>query len=210
MSDNIPVKDSDLDELKKEMRSAQWIDWVEKNQKSLIGAAAAVVVVLMAVGLWLENEQSQRATAATIYQQAMNEGDSAKKLALLQSINRDFSSSSYSALALMQLASVDSKNAELHLNALMAHGKAMDEWIWQARLDLAEIKLAEGDAAAAKSLLDQQVGGQYLQLRYYLMAQASGDEAEKQDYLQKAMDAPSSTDAELLRKIESQINKKAS
>ncbi|WP_176963224.1 tetratricopeptide repeat protein [Mariprofundus sp. NF] len=210
MSDDIPVKDSDIEELKREMRSAQWTNWVEANQKLLMGAAAAVVVVLLAAGFWIEQDRAHSATAATVYQQAVGEADVSNKQILLQNVSRDFSSSSYGALALMQLASVDSANAEVHLNALIAHPKAMPEWVWQARIDLAEIKLAAGDLAAAKTLLDQKVGDQYQQIRYYLLAQTATDAAQKQEYLQKALDASAVSDAELKQKIESQMNKKTS
>jgi len=210
MSDEIPVKDSDMEELKREMRSAQWTNWVEANQKLLMGAAAAVLVALLAAGFWIEQDRALSATAATVYQQAVGESDMSKKQALLQSVSRDFSGSSYGALALMQLAGADAANAEVHLQALIAHDKAMDEWVWQARIDLAEIKIAAGDSAAAQQLLDQQVGAQYQQIRYYLLAQVATDETAKQAYLQKALDAPSANDAALVEKIEIQMNKKSS
>ena len=210
MSDEIPVKDADMQELKREMRSAQWTNWVEANQKLLMGAAAAVLVALLAAGFWIEQDRALSATAATVYQQAVGETDLSKKQALLQSVSRDFSSSSYGVMALMQLAGTDSANAEVHLQAVIAHDKAMDEWVWQARIDLAEIRIAAGDSAAAQQLLDQQVGGQYQQIRYYLLAQISTDEGQKQEYLQKALDAPSANDAALIEKIEIQMNKKSS
>lgn len=209
MSDDIPVKDSDIEELKREMRSAQWTNWVEANQKLLMGAAGALVVVLLAAGFWIEQDRAHSATAATVYQQAVSEADASKKQLLLQNVSRDFSSSSYGALALMQLAGVDSANAEVHLHALIAHAKAMPEWVWQARIDLAEMKIAAGDKAAALALLDQKVGNQYQQVRYYLLAQIATDETQKQEYLQKALDA-ASVDAELKEKIESQMNKTTS
>jgi len=209
MSDEIPVKDADLDELKREMRSAQWMDWVEANKNALIGAVAVVLIVLIATGLWLENDRAQRATAATVYQQAVSEISPSKKQSLLESVSRDFADSTYSALALMQLAALDRANAEAHLNALIAHDKAMEEWVWQARIDLAEIKMAAGDQVAAKALLEQSVGEQYQQLRLYLLAQISADASEKQQYLQRALDAPS-TDPELKQKIEMQMGKKVS
>ncbi|WP_176957570.1 tetratricopeptide repeat protein [Mariprofundus sp. KV] len=209
MSDDIPVKDSDIEELKREMRSAQWTNWVEANQKLLMGAAAALLVVLLAAGFWIEQDRAHSATAATVYQQAVSEADVSKKQLLLQNVSRDFSSSSYGALALMQLAGVDTANAEVHLNALIAHAKAMPEWVWQARIDLAEMKIAAGDHAAAQALLDQKVGNQYQQIRYFLLAQIATDETQKQAYLQKALDA-AGVDAGLKEKIESQMNKKTS
>jgi len=71
MSDDIPVKDADLDELKREMRSAQWMDWVEANRNALMSVAAVVLIVLVATGFWIESDRAQRATAATVYQQAV-------------------------------------------------------------------------------------------------------------------------------------------
>lgn len=210
MSDDIPVKDSEMDELKREMRSAQWAEWAQKNQKMLIGVASGVLIVLMMAGLWIENDRSKRATAATLYQQAVNETDLSNKKALLQNMSRDFSSSSYGALALMQLAVVDKDNAVVHLESLIQHEKAMEEWIWQAKIDLAVINIAAGDTAAAKAALDQQVGKQYQQVRYYLLSQVAADEKERQEYLQKALDAPFSNDQQLIEKIESQLSKNLS
>ena len=212
MSDNIPVKDSELDELKREMRSAKWVDWAESHQKPLIAGAAALLLVLLAGGLWIEQGRSQQVMAATIYQQAVGEVNSAKKQLLLEQVSRDFSGSTYHALALIQLATVDRKNAEKYLNTLITHGSAMDEWVWQAKLDLAEIKIAAGDTASAKNLLDGQVGKHYQQLRYYLLAQAVSNADERQEYLQKALDASASpaSDIELERKIKSQLKKKVS
>jgi len=210
MSDDIPVKDADLDELKREMRSAQWMDWVEANRNALMSVAAVVLIVLVATGFWSESERAQRATAATVYQQAVGEPSPSKKQALLENVSRDFSDSSYGALALMQLAAIDQKGAEAHLNALKAHPEAMQEWVWQARIDLAELKAAAGDKTAAKSLLESPVGDQYQQLRYYLLAQLSSDETEKQQILQKALDAPSANDLELKEKIEIEMGKKVS
>ncbi len=198
--ENAPLKE-EMDELKREMRSAKWSDWVQSHQKEITGAVAGLVIVLMLSGLWIERERSQSETAATLYQQAINTTDNAEKKALLESVLKQFTSNSYAALASMQLARVDQANAEKHLQRLLQHGKVMEEWAWQARLDLAEIKIAKGDKAAAKVLLEKIVGKQYQQLRYYLLSTLADDAAEKTTLLQKALDAESN-DAVLKQKIE--------
>jgi len=205
--ENGPLKE-EMDELKREMRSAKWADWMQAHQKQIVGAVAGLVLVLMASGLWIERERSQSESAATLYQQAINENDSSKKKALLESVTRQFSSNSYAALALMQLARVDQANAETHLLRLLAHGSSMDEWAWQARLDLAQIKITKGDKVGARALLDQIVGKQYQQLRYYLLATVADETTEKEQFLKKALDAESN-DADLKQKIETLLPQQA-
>ncbi|GAV19845.1 hypothetical protein MMIC_P0803 [Mariprofundus micogutta] len=214
--DKTPVKQEDqsafeaeMEELKREMRSAKWVEWAENNQKTLMLAAGVLIAVLMAGGLWIENDKAQRATAGAMYQQAANATDRTEKQALMEGLLKDFGSSSYGALALMQLANVDIANRETHLKALMAHPSAMQEWVWEARLDLAALKIEQGDNAAAMQQLEGQFGTQYQQLRHYLMAQASEDAAEKQKHLQQSLDA-SPVDNNLKQKVESLLAKKVS
>jgi len=212
-AETLPLKDekkstfeTEMDELKREMRSAKWMDWAQSNQKSFMAAAAGVLVLLLAAGMWMENDKSQRASAATLYQQALTAGDTTRKQTLMLSVTTDFPSSSYAALALTQLAILDIENRETHLNALIAHSASMQEWVWQAKLDLAELKLEQGDKAAAMQQLQSQFGKQYQQLRYYLMARATDDAAEKARYLQQALDAES-VDNMLKQKIETVLAK---
>jgi predicted negative regulator of RcsB-dependent stress response len=217
MTDKKPVDDSmntedhsalkaEMDELKREMRSAKWAAWAQDNKQSMLAGVTLLVLALLASGLWIENERSHRASAAILYQQALSEQDMAIKQTLLESVRNDFSDSSYGALALMQLARVDAGNTAAHLNALMNHSKAMEEWVWQAQLDLAELSIEQGDAQAARKHLEQPVGKQYEQLRHYLMAETSVDAAEKQEHLKQALEAPSLDDG-LKRKIENLLAK---
>ncbi len=199
----------EMDELKRDMRSAQWTHWAQANQKRIIAAVVALVVILIAGGMWQEHMKSQHGAAATLYQQAVNEQNAVKKLSLMQSVISQFGSSSYSALAQMQLARLDQAHAEAHLQALIAHPEAMKEWVWQARLDIAAMKIEQGDKAAAKALLDKTVGAQYQQLRQYLLAMAASDAAAKEKHLQKALDAVSRDDA-LKSRIEPLMTQKAS
>jgi len=199
----------EMDELKRDMRSAQWTHWAQSNQKNIIAALVALVVILVAGGLWKEHNKSQHGAAATLYQQAMNEQDASKQKSLMQSVMTQFDSSAYSALAQMQLSHLDKANAEAHLQALISHPEAMKEWVWQARLDLAALKIEQGDKAAAKALLEKAVGNQYQQLRHYLMAMAASDAAEKEKHLQKALDAVSQDEA-LKSRIETLMAQKTS
>ena len=197
---------AEMDELKRDMRSAKWAAWAQDNKQSLLAVVTLLVLALLASGLWIENGRSQRASAAILYQQALSEQDVVIKKTLLERVRNDFSDSSYGALALMQLARVDAGNTTAHLKALMQHSKAMEEWVWQAQLDLAEFSIEQGDTQAARKHLEQPVGKQYEQLRHYLMAEISTDAAEKQDHLKQALDAPSLDDG-LKRKIENLLAK---
>ncbi len=199
----------EMDDLKRDMRSAQWTHWAQANQKRIVAVVAALVIVLMAGGLWKEQIKSQHSAAASLYQQAVNEQDKTKQQSLMQSVVTQFDSSAYSALAHMQLAHLDQAHAEDHLKALIAHPEAMKEWVWQARLDLAAMKIEQGDKAAANALLAKTVGDQYQQLRHYLMAMAAADAVEKEKHLQKALDAVSN-DNVLKSKIETLMAQKTS
>ncbi|PIW51407.1 MAG: hypothetical protein COW18_01155 [Zetaproteobacteria bacterium CG12_big_fil_rev_8_21_14_0_65_54_13] len=199
----------EMTELKREMRSAEWNDWFIKNQQSMLVAVGLVLAGLVAGGMWLEHSRSQHDAAATLYQQAVNETDAARKKAMLEGLIREFSSSSYAAMAEMQLPLVDTANAEAHLQALMDNSAAMDEWRWQARLDLAQLKIEQGDAAAAHTLLEQPVGKQYQQLRFFLLAMIATDTADKKQQLQKALDA-AAPDPALKQRIETQLSLLAS
>ncbi len=209
MPEGIDPSQGDMDELKRDMRSAQLTHWMQTNQKQILVAVIAFIAMLIAGGMWQGHNQSQHASAATLYQQALNEQDATKKVTLMQSVSEKFGSSSYSALAQMELAKLDRAHAEMHLKALMNHPEAMQEWVWQAGLDLAAIKLEAGDKTAASQLLAKPVGEHYQQLRHYLMAMAATDAAEKRQQLQKALDSISHDEA-LKSRIETLLAKTAS
>jgi len=208
-ADDHPTLKAEMDELKREMRSAKWAAWAQHNQQLLLAGVAGLVLALLISGLWIENDRSHRESAAILYQQALSTQDMTMKQTLLERIKNDFSDSTYGALALMQLVRVDADHAEAHLKALINHRKAMEEWVWQARLDLAELNIEQGNTETARKHLEEPVGRQYEQLRHYLMAETSTDAAEKQGHLKKALEAPSLDDG-LKRRIESQLAAKSS
>jgi len=202
--DNTPLEE-EMAELKRDMRSAKITAWLESNTQTLTAGVIAFVLVLAGGALWIEHNKSLRSSAATVYQQALGEQDSAKKKTLMAQVVTEFGSTSYATLAEMQLALLDSEHAEAHLQAVIDSSASMQEWKWQARLDIAEIRIEAGDKAGARAQLDAPVGKEYEQLRHYLMALASDDAAEAQRHLQKALDAPS-LDSDLKTKIESMLS----
>ncbi|MDX8404832.1 MAG: tetratricopeptide repeat protein [Mariprofundus sp.] len=199
----------EMQELKREMRSAEWNAWLLQNKQSLMVGVVLLIAGLIAGGMWIEHNRSQQNTAASLYQQAVNAADPVSKKALLENLYSEFGSGSYGGMAQMQLMTVDAEHADAHLQALTDDAGAMDEWKWQARLDLAQRKIEQGDADGANALLKHPVGKQYQQLRYYLLATIAKDAAEKKQQLQKALDA-AAPDEKLKQKIENQLSLLAS
>lgn len=196
---------SEFEELKRDMRSAQWMGWLQKNRQPLTVGVVVLLAVLAAGAFWLEHGKDQRNAAAAVYQSAINEQDMAKQQALLANVAKDYAGTVYAPMAKMRLAHVDAAHAEAHLQSLIDDPKAMQAWVWQARLDLAGLYLGKGDKAKAKAELETQVGPAYEQLRQYLLAEASDDAAQRADHLHKALDAKSYDDA-LKQKIQQQIS----
>jgi len=203
--DQPAVSKAEMDELKRDMRSAKWNDWAKNNQQSIVLAIGLLLFGLVGGGMWLEHSRSQHDAAATLFQQAVNETETTKKTALLESLSEEFHGSAYGAMAQMQLVTADSEHAEAHLQALMDHDAAMPEWKWQARLDLANLKVEQGDKDAARALLQPVIGTQYQQARHYLLAGLTDDKTEKKNHLQKALDAAAS-DLELKQRIEAELS----
>ncbi|MDX8391318.1 MAG: tetratricopeptide repeat protein [Mariprofundaceae bacterium] len=200
----IDVNQKDMDELKRDMRSAHLNAWAKENQQKLIAAAVAVLVVLISISFWKEHRDTQRASAATLYHQALNAAQDADKLSLLQSVVNDYDSTAYAALAHLLLAKVDSTHAAEHLLALLNRSDIDAGIRAQARMDLARLHLAAGDKAATRSLLGDHGAADYEQLRHYLLSQAAADDAERIEHLRKARDA-GSHDTELAQRIEQQL-----
>lgn len=195
---------AEMEELKRDMRSAQIVDWMQKNQQQLIAVAVAFLLVLAGGSLWMERAKAQKDSAATLYHQGLAMADSDKKQAMLEMVIKDYSDSGYAALAHLQLAKL-AANPEEHLNALIHGTAATKEIAWQARLDLAEWYLDNGKGSEAGSLLAEPTGKQYEQLRHYLMAEAATGAEEKRKHLQMSLDSPSN-DSLLKARVESMLS----
>jgi len=193
------VTREEMDELKREMRSARMAAWVQDHQKLVVATLAAVIVLIAAVSFWREHDAARRASAATLYHQALAERQADARKALLERVVKDYGDTAYAGLARLLLAPLDPARAETHLKALMAN--APDPEIgWQAELDLAALYLRKGDASAARKTLEAPVGRDYEQLRQYLLARASADDAARIQHLRQAEQAVSH-DAGLKKRI---------
>ncbi|MDQ6951086.1 MAG: tetratricopeptide repeat protein [Mariprofundales bacterium] len=191
---------AELDDLKRDMRSAQLVEWIVTNKQTLAAVVAVVVIALLASSLWVARSKAQREAAATIYYQATAVSDPLKRKALLETVVHDYSRTGYAPLSLFQLVSLDSDKAPEYLKELL-DSSAPRELKWQARLDLAEHLIASGNQAKAEAYLKADVGQEYAQLRWYLRAQIATDDAGRREALQKALDA-SSNDADLKKRIQ--------
>jgi len=198
---SIELAPTELEELKRDMRSAQFVAWLERHRQRLLIGLLALVVVLVGFGLWQQRGQEQSAAAAQVYMQALQERDEAKRISLFKELVASFPASAYAAMAHMQLAALEPKQLEPHLQAVIEHARSMDMWRWQARLDLADWQLQQGRKDAARALLQERMGKAYEQRRHYLLALLAEDAASRRAHLRKAQEAES-YDAELKRTIE--------
>ncbi|MDQ6978655.1 MAG: tetratricopeptide repeat protein [Mariprofundaceae bacterium] len=193
---------AEMDDLKRDVQSAQLQAWLRKHQQSLTVAIVLILLAITAGSLWTQHLSSQKDAAASLYFQGLNQSETAKKQAVLADVVKDYGDTAYAVLARLQLAAL-AENPVENYRAMMDDDALAKSFRWQARLDLAEYYINNGKPSDAKSLLDAHVGKQYEQLRFYLLAQVSEDDA-KQQYLRQALDA-ASNDAVLKEKIESAL-----
>ncbi len=200
----VEVSHGDIDELKRDMRSAHLAAWIQKNQQKMIAAVAALLLVIVGVSLWREHTATQRASAATLYYQALNAVNTDAKSALLAKVVKDYGHTAYAGLAQILLAKVERTHEVQHLTALLAHGAPDREMGWQARLDLAQAYLRDGDKVKARGVLTKPMGADYEQLRHYLMAESAANNADRASYLEQALNAVSH-DAVLRQRIKKRL-----
>jgi predicted negative regulator of RcsB-dependent stress response len=194
---------AEMEELKRDMRSAQIVDWMQNNQQQLIAGAVALLLLLAGGSLWMEHNRSQKDSAAALYHKALATKGAEDQKALLEMVIKDYGDTGYGSLANLYMAKLVDQ-PEPYLNALIHGAASTQELAWQARLDLAEWYLAGDRVDDAKALLAEKVGKQYEQLRHYLLAEAASDKAEKQKHLQMSFDA-ASNDEVLKTRVESML-----
>jgi len=200
----IEVSREEMDELKRDMRTAHLTEWAQENQQRIIVAIVALLLVIVGASLWREHIATQRASAATLYYQAQNSIDADAKRALLEKLVKDYGNTAYSGMAQLILAKEDQKHAVQHLTALLASSTVDQEMHWQAQLDLARVYLRKGDKAQARKVLTRSVGKDYEQLRHYLMAEASENDTDRVSHLKQALNSVSH-DSELKKQIEKRL-----
>jgi len=198
------ISREEMDELKRDMRSAHLMAWAQENQQKIIAAIAVLLLVIVGASLWREHITTQRASAATLYHQALNSVDAEAKGALLAKLVKDYASTAYGGMAQLLLAKVDPEHADQHLKALLSSATVDQEMRWQAQLDLARVWLRKGDKAQARKILEKAVGKDYEQFHYYLMAEASENDTDRLHHLEQALNAVSH-DTELKKHIEKRL-----
>lgn len=193
----------EMEDLKRDVQAAQFQAWLKRHQQSLTIALVLVLLAVTAASLWTAHLRSQKEAAASLYYKASAQTDDEKKIAVLNEVKQNYADTVYALLAQQQLAAL-AENPEADLRALMDNDSAPLAFRWQARLDLAEYFLAQGNKDAANALLTERTGKQYEQLRYYLLAQTvDGD--QRKEYLQKSLDAEIN-DQELKERVERELS----
>ncbi|MDQ6960474.1 MAG: tetratricopeptide repeat protein [Mariprofundaceae bacterium] len=193
-----------MNELKRDMRSAHLMAWTQENQQKIIAAIVALLLVIVGASLWREHIATQRASAATLYHQALNTVDTGAKQSMLEKVVKDYGGTSYGEMAQLLLAKVDQEHADKHLMALLSSSGMNREMRWQAQLDLAQFYLRRDDKAKARETLAKPTGRDYEQLRHYLMAEASENNTDRTSQLEQALNAVSH-DAVLKKHIEQRL-----
>lgn len=185
------IDGTDFVELKRDMQSARVIAWLQYNQQQLIAGVVVLVLALVGSSLWQAQQASQKGAAALLYIQATNTSNMEEKATLFDNVIAAYPDSGYATLARLQKstnASVDEQKSALQA---LIDGKGAPEFVWQARLDLAEVYLAENNHEQAKEVLSARVGSEYEQARFALLAKMAVDADEKMTLIQKALDATS-------------------
>jgi len=200
----VDVSQEEMNELKRNMRSAHLTAWAQENQQKIITAILALLLVIVGASLWREHTTTQRASAATLYHQALNSSDADAKRALLGKLVKDYATTTYGGMAQLLLAKVDQEHASQHLVALLSNSTVDREMRWQAQLDLARVWLRKGDKVQARKVLEKSVGKDYEQLRYYLMAEVAENDAGRLHHLEQALNSISH-DTELKKDIEKRL-----
>ncbi|MDQ6988394.1 MAG: tetratricopeptide repeat protein [Mariprofundaceae bacterium] len=206
--ENTPIEgtitSTDMVTLRRDMQQEKITAWFASNQQSLIASVIVLAVLLIGISLWQEQQRSQQESAALVYLKATNINDEAQRDALLDAVRQDYAGTGYAVLATVRQSNHPDVAIQIAaLTTLMGHQKT-PEIAAQARLDLAELHIGQGDIAAAAEVLKTRLSKHYEQVRYALLASISEDDGEKATWLQKAVDAESH-DNDLLAELETEL-----
>ena len=198
------IDGTDFVELKRDMQSAKIIAWLEYNQQQLIAGAIVLLLALVGVSVWKEQQLTEKNSAALVYMKAINTTDETQRASLLDTVTSEYAGTGYAILAKLQKIKIsDAPEKQVLLRSLI-ESKVAPEFAWQARLDLAELLIVEGKGAEAEEVLAERLGKEYEQARYALLASLTEDEAEKATLIQKALDAVSN-DSDLVANLEAEL-----
>ena len=198
------IDGTDFVELKRDMQSAKIMAWLEHNQQQLIAGVIVLLLALVGVSVWKEQQLTEKNSAALVYMKAINTADETQRASLLDTVTSEYADTGYAVLAKLQKIKIsDAPEKQVLLRSLIASTVA-PEFAWQARLDLAELLIVEGKGAEAEEVLAERLGKEYEQARYALLASLTEDKAEKATLIQKALDAVSN-DSDLVTNLEAEL-----
>jgi len=206
--ENAPVEGmidgTDFVELKRDMQSAKVMAWLEYNQQQLIAGVIVLLLALVGVSVWKEQQLTEKNSAALVYMKAINTTDETQRASLLDTVTSEYAGTGYAILAKLQKIKIsDAPEKQVLLRSLI-ESKVAPEFVWQARLDLAELLIVEGKGAEAEEVLAERLGKEYEQARYALLASLTEDKVEKVTLIQKALDAVSN-DNDLVTRLEAEL-----
>ncbi|MDQ6980884.1 MAG: tetratricopeptide repeat protein [Ghiorsea sp.] len=206
--ENAPVEGmidgTDFVELKRDMQSAKVMAWLEYNQQQLIAGVIVLLLALVGVSVWKEQQLTEKNSAALVYMKAINTADETQRASLLDTVTSEYAGTGYAILAKLQKIKIsDAPEKQVLLRSLI-ESKVAPEFVWQARLDLAELLITEGKSAEAEEVLAERLGKEYEQARYALLASLTEDKVEKVTLIQKALDAVSN-DNDLVTRLEAEL-----
>ncbi|MDQ6977791.1 MAG: tetratricopeptide repeat protein [Ghiorsea sp.] len=208
IEENAPVEGiidgTDFVELKRDMQSAKVMAWLEYNQQQLIAGVIVLLLALVGVSVWKEQQLTEKNSAALVYMKAINTADETQRASLLDTVTSEYAGTGYAILAKLQKIKIsDAPEKQVLLRSLI-ESKVAPEFVWQARLDLAELLITEGKSAEAEEVLAERLGKEYEQARYALLASLTEDKVEKVTLIQKALDAVSN-DNDLVTRLEAEL-----
>ncbi len=193
----------EMEELKRDVQAARLQAWLRAHQQSLMVGVVLFLLAAIGASLWLEHLRAQKEAAATLYHQAIAQTDREKRRAVLEEVTKNYADTAYALLARLQLAAL-TEDPRPMLQDLLEDEDVPLAMRWQARLDLAEYLLYQGEKDAVRKWLDTRMGTHYEQLRYYLLAEASDDDEQRKAYLRKSLQAESH-DEELKDRVAAEL-----
>ena len=100
--ENAPVEGiidgTDFVELKRDMQSAKVIAWLEYNQQQLIAGAIVLLLALVGVSVWKEQQLTEKNSAALLYMKAINTADETQRASLLHTVTSEYAGTGYAEI----------------------------------------------------------------------------------------------------------------
>lgn len=141
--------------------------WWTKNGRSVIAGIVVAIVVVFGWKAWgsYQQQQAEQASDLLLQMMAEMEQDATQAMATGEELTSSYAGSHYAVVAYMNMASLaveadDLDGAAQHLQAAL-QSSTSKQWREIARIQLARVQIAQGDAQAAMATLDAASGMAY-------------------------------------------------